>query len=149
MKRILDRIKRWWNGTPVPDRADRAYSISGWTRGADGVYHYSSGHGYAIYQLGRTWYRDTPISGPDGGVELQAVPYPSLHAAIKGERPEQKPETLFEDPVVTAGVDVQRDGAEVGLSIDGQAVEDLLAEGPLAPCPHGERVGLCSQCNED
>ena len=87
MKRLLERIKLWWNGTPVQVRPERVYSIAGWVRGADGDYWKGVSR---IIRRGRAWVRIETI----GGVEET---YPTLHAAIKQEMPEPKadPATLF------------------------------------------------------
>jgi hypothetical protein len=134
--KLIGILKSWWNAIPngwgrnraefVPLRSAPAhgYSISGWTRAANGVYRNSSDPACSIFRNGRTWYRETPILTPGGGVELRAIPYPSLRAAIREERPTPGPATLFDEAA-------------------------KAAKEPLFPCQHGEKVGLCLRCNED
>jgi hypothetical protein len=89
MKQLLERIKRWWNGTPVPVPPKRTYSIAGWVRGEDGVYYNG---GATIRREGRSWIRRNPDlqEGANGGIVLNGYTeesYFTLHAAIKQERP--------------------------------------------------------------
>jgi len=82
MKRLLQRIKAWWGGAPVQARPSHAYAISGWVRGADGVYRNGDA---TICRRGREWVRSDGKS------------FPTLHTAIKPERIEPDPAALFEE----------------------------------------------------
>ena len=85
----IDRIKRWWNGTPVQVRKAHAYSIAGWVRNEDGIYYNGPS---TIRRHGHSWIRRSPdLEYPQGGgvslIGYREESYPTLHAAIGQERP--------------------------------------------------------------
>ena len=104
----------------VPEEKKRHYSISGWERGADGIYRSGSS---AIFRHGKLWIRQDPIGlledREPADSEFETT-WPTLHAAIKRELPE--------GPLFTAGVDVQNDRVEVEIrefAEQGDGVDNL------------------------
>ena len=85
MKQLLERIKHWWNGTPVPVKPERSYSIRGWERGADGVYRKGDS---VIYRRGRAWMKVNAGVWGKPDATLVHETFPTLHAAIQGNQPE-------------------------------------------------------------
>lgn len=69
---------------PAPDKK-RTYSMSGWTRGPDGIYR--SGDS-VIFRRGKTWIRQDPPLGVNSPMDVETeTSYANLHAAIKREVP--------------------------------------------------------------
>jgi hypothetical protein len=101
LEKVAKEVSGWpiWMKRAARFSARRKYSMSGWLRGADGIYRNGES---IIFRRGRKWVRQDPVpEGDASGWQVTDEEYVTLHAAIKQQRTEDAP--LFAEPSETRG----------------------------------------------